>query len=217
MRGRDRACARCARPARGASPTPARRVAAVAAALVAVLVAALAVPAQAFDLSELAASRQRVQEGAAGFHETRHISALAAPVERSGTLLYRRPDYLEMNVETPHAERLVISGRTLRVSTPAGERTLALDSEPALLAWTESLRATLAGDVAALTRYFATQLSGDKNGWTLALEPRDATLRAQVASIVIRGTGDAIERVETREQGGDDTVMDITPQRSRAP
>jgi outer membrane lipoprotein-sorting protein len=194
-----------------------RRLGAWRAMALAATLAATAAPTLAFDLAELVASRQRVTEGTARFHETRHVSALAAPVEREGTLLYRRPDYLEMNVESPRAERMVISGRTLRLTTPSGERTLALDSEPALLAWTESLRATLAGDLPALSRFFATKLTGDASAWTLTLEPRDAILRAQIASILIGGAGDAIRRIEMREQGGDDTVMDITPQRMRTP
>lgn len=177
-----------------------------------VALAAWAPRADAFDLEDLAALRGRVTESTARFHETRHIGALTAPVERTGTLLYRRPDHLEMNVETPRPEKLVIDGGTLRVTTASGVRTLSLDSEPALLAWTESLRATLAGDIASLSRHFDTRLSGDEHGWSLALEPRDPVLRSQIASIVIGGAGEAIARVEMREQGGDDAVMEITAQ-----
>ncbi len=171
----------------------------------------LVASAHAFDLADLAAARGRIVISAARFRETRHIATLLTPLERSGTLLYRRPDHIAMHVVTPQPEDLVIDGNTLRLSAPAGERTLALDDEPALLAWTESLRATLAGDVPALTRYFVPTLSGDSSGWRLALEPRDAALRAQISSIVIDGEADALRRVEVRESGGDDTVMDITP------
>ena len=186
-------------------------------AAVALATVALTLPVRAFDLADLAAARARVPESTARFHETRHIAALAAPVQRSGTLLYRRPDYLEMNVETPRAEQMVISNRMLRITTASGVRTLALDSEPALLAWTESLRATLAGDVTALRQNFATTLTGDEGSWKLVLEPRDATLRAQIAAIEISGAKDAIRRIEMREQGGDDAVMEILPERSRTP
>jgi len=181
-----------------------------------VALAAWAPRAFAFDLEGLAALRARVTESSARFHEIRHIGALTAPVERTGTLSYRRPDHLEMNVETPRPEKLVIDGGTLRVTTASGVRTLSLDGEPALLAWTESLRATLAGDIASLSRHFDTRLSGDEHAWSLALEPRDPVLRSQIASIVIGGAGEAIARVEMREQGGDDAVMEITAQHSPA-
>jgi outer membrane lipoprotein-sorting protein len=177
----------------------------------------VAQPANAFDLADLAALRMRVAESAARFHETRHIGALAAPVERTGTLLYRRPGHLEMNVETPLPEQLVIDGRRLRLTTASGVRTLSLDGEPALLAWTESLRATLAGDTPALLRHFDAELSGSEDAWTLTLDPHDQVLRSQIAAIVISGAGATVRRIETHEQGGDDAVMEIVPQRPRTP
>jgi hypothetical protein len=99
----------------------------------------------------------------------------------------------------------------------AGVRTLRLDSEPALRAWTESLRATLAGDVPSLTRHFVPTLDGTPDAWRLALEPRDPTLRGQIAVIDITGKGTAVTRVEIVEQDGDRSVMDIVARALRAP
>jgi outer membrane lipoprotein-sorting protein len=163
----------------------------------------------AFDLEDLAALRAGVQQDRARFREVRHLAALTSPIERSGTLAYRRPDHLEMNVEAPAPERLVIDRGRLTITTAQGERTLVLDSEPALLAWTESLRATLAGDVAALARHFSVQLAGTAASWTLALVPRDPALAAQIAAIDIAGAGASVRRISVRERGGDDSVMDI--------
>lgn len=171
----------------------------------------------AFGLDDLAALRAGVQQDRARFHETRRLAALTTPIERSGTLAYRRPDHLEMNVETPSPERLVIDRGRLTITTATGERTLALDSEPALLAWTESLRATLAGDIGALSRHFSVELSGAATGWTLALVPRDPGLAAQIATIDIAGSGAAVRRVSVRERGGDDSVMDIDPMQGANP
>ncbi len=181
---------------------------AAALALAAMLLAS-ACAAQGFDLDALAAQRQRVATSSARFHETRRIATLTAPIERTGTLVYRRPDHLEMTVVTPRAELFTIDGATLRLRNADGDRTLSLDSAPALLAWTEGLRATLAGDLAALTRHFVPTLSGSAAAWTLTLEPRDALLRAQVATIVIDGGGDAIRRIDVRETNGDDALMEI--------
>jgi hypothetical protein len=170
-----------------------------------------AVSADAFDLADLAALRAGVAEAHAQFHEVRHVRALQAPLERSGTLVFRRPDFLEMKVDPPRAEDLVIQGRSLHIVSATGERTIALDTEPALLGWTESIRATLAGDTAALARYFDVRLGGDASAWVLTLEPRDAALRSAVQSIAIAGAGAAVRRVTVREVGGDDAVTDIVP------
>jgi len=183
-----------------------------AASVLAIVTGSILVTAQAsaaFSLDDLAALRAGVQQDQARFREVRHLAALTAPIERSGTLAYRRPDHLEMNVETPAPERLVIDRGRLTITTAKGERTLVLDSEPALLAWTESLRATLAGDVAALSRHFDVRLSGTVAAWTLALVPREPALAAQIAAIDIGGEGANVRRVRVRERGGDDSVMDI--------
>lgn len=177
----------------------------------------VAVPAQAFDLADVIALRQPVTAGTATFREVRHISTLTAPVERIGRLAYRRPDYLEMNVEAPHKEQVVVSGNTLRLRNAQGERTLALDSVPPLAASIEGLRATLAGDAVTLARFFDVRVAGSASAWTLDLAPRDPALRAQVDGISISGRGSAILRMQVREAGGDQTVMDIVPDLSRTP
>jgi outer membrane lipoprotein-sorting protein len=176
-----------------------------------------ATPAHAFDVADVMALRQPVAAGTATFRESRHIATLAAPMERSGRLAYRRPDHLEMNVELPRKEQVVVDGATLRLRNAKGERTLALDSAPALRASIESLRATLAGDGATLARFFDVRAAGSAAAWTLELVPRDATLKDQVASIAIGGRGAAIVRMEVREQGGDVSIMDIVPDPTPAP
>ena len=194
-----------------------------AAAMIAIAWAAIAVAADVvtgsgpFGLEQLAASLAGVTQREADFRETRHLAALTAPIVRAGTLAYVRPDRLEMNVETPTREQLVIDGGVLTVRSPAGVRTLRLDSEPSLRAWTESLRATLAGDVPSLTRHFVATLAGTPDAWKLALEPRDPTLHAQIAEIDITGTGASVTRVEIVEQDGDRSVMEIVARAPRAP
>lgn len=176
-----------------------------------------ATAAGAFGLEQLAASLAGVAQREADFRETRHLAALTSPIVRTGTLAYLRPDRLEMNVETPTREQMVIEGDVLTLRSRAGVRTLRLDSEPALRAWTESLRATLAGDVPSLTRHFVSTLDGTPDAWRLALEPRDPALHGQIAAIDITGKGTAVTRVEIVEQDGDRSVMDIVARASRAP
>lgn len=211
------------RPSTAMKPTP--RIAFMRAAATIVLAWAAAIAAMsgvataagAFGLEELAASLAGIARSDADFRETRHLAALTAPIVRTGTLAYVRPDRLEMNVESPAHEQLLIDGGVLTVRSPSGVRTLRLDSEPALRAWTESLRATLAGDVPSLTRHFAATLAGTVDAWKLALEPRDATLRTQIATIDISGKGASITQVEIVEQDGDRSVMEIVARPPRAP
>lgn len=204
------------KPGAGVAAIRAAAMIAIAGAAIAAT-AGVATAASPFGLEQLAASLAGESRREADFRETRHLAALTAPIVRTGTLVYVRPDRLEMNVATPAPEQLVIDGGILTMRSASGVRKLRLDSEPLLRAWTESLRATLAGDLPSLTRDFLATLAGTPDAWKLALEPRDATLRAQVAVIDITGKGSAVTQVEIVEQDGDRSVMDIVARPLRAP
>jgi outer membrane lipoprotein-sorting protein len=179
------------------------------------LVATSPLAAQAgFALGDLCATRAAVAGGNARFRETRTVAALKSPLERSGTLVYRRPDHLEMDVEAPRAEHLVIDGGRLTVDGARGRREIALADEPALLASTESLRATLAGDCASLQRFFTATLAGAAADWTLALVPRDPSLAALVTRVDIAGREAMVRQVTITDANGDVTRMDIEPMAS---
>ena len=75
----------------------------------------------------------------------------------------------------------------------------------------ESIRATLAGDLPALTRHFTTSLDGDASHWTLTLIPADTKLRELVTAIRIKGEQTSIRDIETTEADGDRTDTAITP------
>jgi hypothetical protein len=166
---------------------------------------------QALTLPELLNSMATVEARQASFVEQRNISLLDKPLVISGTLSYRRPDFLERRTEAPTRELMSVSGDRLTIEWPDRheQRTLSLNSNPTLWAFVESIRATLAGDRATLERFYWTTLSGDARRWTLTLEPRVASVAARVKSIILTGGGNVIGRVEVLEENGDRSVMDI--------
>jgi hypothetical protein len=110
-------------------------------------------PAAALELDEVLAGLRGVAERHGTFEETKRMTLLNGPLVRKGTLDYVRPDRLTMRVESPYYEKLDIAGDTLTIERRTGVTRLALASQPQLAAWVESLRATLAGDRAALTAH----------------------------------------------------------------
>jgi hypothetical protein len=166
---------------------------------------------QALTLPELLKSMSTVEARQASFVEQRNISLLDKPLVISGTLSYRRPDFLERRTETPAREVMSVSGDRLTIEWPARHerRTLSLNSNPTLWVFVESIRATLAGDGATLERFYWTTLSGDVHHWTLTLEPRAASVAARVKTIILTGAGNVIGRAEVLEENGDRSVMDI--------
>lgn len=183
---------------------------------VALLALVLLVPcgrAFALSLDELMRELRSVPERHAAFEETKQIALLATPIVRRGSLDYTRPDRLRMQVDTPYFERLSIAGDDLTIERRTGVTRIALSAQPALAAWIESLRATLAGDGASLQQRFDVRVTGELAQWRLDLTPRDAGLGAVVARVAISGRGGEVLRFEIEEVKGDSTRMEIAPRR----
>jgi hypothetical protein len=172
--------------------------------------------------SKLGARRERQ----ARFDERKFSALLKAPIESSGTLTFRAPDFLEKRTVEPQREWVRIEGNVVTYEgSPMGgavqKRTFALSDVPLLAALSESLRATLAGDLSALRRHYDVGWNALQTpvraqveataGWQLTLVPRERALRDAVAKVVLRGAGSEVSAVEIVEASGDLTLMRITP------
>lgn len=169
----------------------------------------------ALTLDELTRALQSVPERHASFEETKHVALIDGPLVRRGTFDYMRPDRLQMRVDAPYFERLEIRGDALAIERRSGTTRVALSAQPALAAWIESLRATLAGDRPALEAHFAVSVAGTLADWRLTLVPREAALAALVARVTIAGRASEVVRFEIDETRGDTTAIVITPARPR--
>jgi hypothetical protein len=124
--------------------------------------------------------------------------------------LYEAPDHLEQRTLKPHPQSLVVDHGLVTLQLGERERTLRLADYPQLLPLVESVRATLAGDRAALEREFKLEFSGALAHWELLLVPRDPALALQLRHIRLSGEGDAISEVEVLQSSGDRSLMRIT-------
>lgn len=181
----------------------------------------------------------RAGERQASFVEIKTSALLTTPVESSGTLRFRAPDLLEKATAAPRRERVTIEGERLTIEGIDGSgeirrRTLRASEVPQLAPLIESLRATLAGDVAALQRHYEIALVADRKppdlpandaarriartladpaAWLLRLTPHDVALRASVKQVLLHGAGRDIALVEFVEAAGDRTQLWIAPAR----
>lgn len=161
------------------------------------------------DLDRLMGALAQRKHGHVTFVEKKFIALLDRPVESSGELLYEAPDRLEKRTLKPKPESLVLDGGT--VSAQRGRRHYVVDLRqyPQVLPFIESIRATLAGDRAALERVFKVDFSGSFHQWQLGLVPLDAQLRKTVKEIHIGGEKDVIHSVEILEADGDRSLLTI--------
>ncbi len=107
-------------------------------------------------LSQLMTAMQQVKAANALFVERRYLSMLSRPIETSGRLSYFAPDKLRKQTLSPTAGLLIVDGGKLTIEEGPGgnSRTLSLEEYPQLGALVEAIRATLAGDLPSLRRYF---------------------------------------------------------------
>lgn len=194
------------RPAAGWAP----------AALLAVVLAPgpLLLPAAAADwgVEQLMQAFGEVKSSKARFVERKHMAILSAPLEYSGALIYVAPDRLEKHTQTPRRESLLLERDQLTIESPGRKhrRTVVLQDYPVIWAFVESIRSTLAGDLATLSRFYEVKLDGGERRWRLLLKPRDPQMEEVVSEIRLSGSRNWIDAVEIIEINGDRSVMTIT-------
>ena len=172
--------------------------------------AAQAAAAPAFDeLLQLLAARRH---GHVAFTEVQQLAMLERPLQSSGELLYDAPDRLEKRTLKPKAQTLVLEHGVL--TARRGQRTYVMElrEHPQVAPFVESIRATLAGDRAALERSFRVQFDGTLAHWTLLLLPVSASLAGAVQDVRIEGERDVIHTVQIRQSDGDTSLLTLGPE-----
>ena len=166
--------------------------------------------AQSWGLEALMLELGRVQHAKAHFVERKYLKILKTPLVLTGTLEYRAPDHLERRTVTPKPESFVVDGERLTLENTRGQRrSFALQDNPVLWAFVESIRSTLKGDLAMLDRFYAVALDGGSEAWQLSLTPKESRMSALISLIRIDGSGGRIESIEIREVQGDRSVMTV--------
>jgi hypothetical protein len=170
-----------------------------------------AAPADSHDLDQVMGMLAMRRHGSVEFIEQHFISVLSRPIESSGELRYDAPDRLEKRTLKPHAETLLLNGEQLTIERAHAKRVMDLHAYPQVLPFVESLRATLAGDRAALERLFRLDFTGSVSRWTLTLVPLESKIKQSVSQVRIDGAQDQLLKVEIRQSDGDRSVMTLRP------
>jgi outer membrane lipoprotein-sorting protein len=167
--------------------------------------------AEEWGLPQLMQTMSTIQSATRKFTERKYVSMLTTPLESSGTLLYQAPDRLEKHTLTPREEHMTLDHGVIVLYRPGqGKRTMMVNQYPAVGAFVESMRATLAGDQPTLEHYFEVKLEGNATRWRVQLTPRDQAVRDMVREIHLEGRNAAINSVEILEANGNHSLMTIS-------
>lgn len=167
--------------------------------------------AAAWTLEQLMGALAQRGEANAQFVEVKRLRLLSQPLTLRGTLIYKAPDTLIKHTTKPNEEIMIVRGDRISIEVPArhSKRELTLQDSSVLWAFVESLRATLRGDRATLTRFYDAALGGDRGNWKLQLTPRDAKMRNVIRVIDIGGRDNRLVSIDIQETGGDRSTLTI--------
>jgi hypothetical protein len=171
--------------------------------------AAAAEPTGAAGLDQVLQLFAARRHGHVTFSEVHRLAMLERPLQSSGELLYDAPDRLEKRTLRPKVETLILENGVLTAHRGARTYRLSLREYPQAVPYVESIRATLAGDRAALERFFTPQFSGTAERWSLTLVPSEATLARTVREVRIEGERDAIHTVRITQTDGDASLLTL--------
>jgi outer membrane lipoprotein-sorting protein len=165
-----------------------------------------------WGIPQLMQSMASVKSSEKKFTERKYMSVLTTPLVSSGTLSYRAPAWLAKHTLHPRNERMVLDHGIISIENSSGQvqRSMMVDQYPAIGAFVESIRATLAGDRKALEKYYRIELAGNAEHWHLQLLPRDPGMLRMVNKIRMEGRGNQIDTVEIWEANGNRSVMTVT-------
>lgn len=169
----------------------------------------LSARARADDLDALMQLLAQRSHAEVSFVEQHFLKLLSRPVESMGELRFDAPDRLEKHTLEPRDEDLKVEGDVLTMTRHGKTRVASLGDYPQIAPLIESIRATLAGDRAALERAFQLSLLGDLEHWALVLRPRDARIATRISEVRIDGDRDRLLTVAIRERDGDRSLITL--------
>ena len=147
----------------------------------------------------------------ADFTDRKYLTSLDRPLESSGELLYAAPSHFEKRTIKPKPETLIVDGDTVSIERNGSKRSLSLSSYPEIAAFTDSIRATLAGDLAALSRNYRVAVDGTPAQWRLTLLPSDQKIAGVVSRVTVNGHDDRIDAFEVLQADGNRSVTTLSP------
>ncbi len=165
-----------------------------------------------WNAERLIATLSKNRQAEVRFEETAFSNLLTEPLKTQGILRFTPPARLEKHVTAPYDERYLVDGDTVLFErkTKGINRTLSLQDYPALQAFVEAFRSTLANDVVTLKRFYSVTLQGEPRRWVLILRPLDTAAQELVESIRFSGEGEQVRGIEIRAPDGDRSVMVMT-------
>lgn len=145
------------------------------------------------------------------FEQRKTVKGFRNPIVSSGEFVVARGRGVVWRTLAPFASTLVVTRDAVIARQADGSiaRRLSAGEEPAVRAVSETLFGVLAADLSALVQRF--EVSGDsgREGWRLALLPREPALARWIQRVELEGDR-FLQAVRLQEASGDQTAIRFT-------
>ncbi len=176
---------------------------------------------QTWDVSGLMHRFSGIVHAKLVFRETRNSAFIVTDLVTTGSIEYRRPDYIEKNVVSPIAEKIVIAGDYVSIEKVVHQRKgedvvqiqkYPVQSHPVLATAVASLRAILDGDETLIRQDFEIELEGSRADWQLNLIPDNPEILKYFDRITLHGSDARIRKIVSVLADGDQSMLELTYQ-----
>ncbi len=168
-----------------------------------------------WSLQDLMQTMAQIDSFKANFEEIKDFAFFTDAVKVNGLLSYTKPSYLKREVHSPYREVTIIEDDIIHIERErtgdndnSQQQRLSIDIHPAVRTLIESIRATFAGDLKVLEKYYKLALAGDESAWHLILHPQQDQVIEYVRQVEIFGAGREVNKIITIE--ADDSESEIT-------
>jgi len=122
-------------------------------------------------LRQIEAAQADTRTVTARFSQTKYLSLLDEPVVSTGRFLFKRPDKVRLDVETPRAATVLVDGRNISIPGMTESDKQQIGMTPMAQLFTE-LGAMFGGSTAALERHFDVVAQSSGNAIVVTLTPK---------------------------------------------
>jgi len=148
------------------------------------------------------------------FTEKKFYSFLKKPTELHGVLRYSQPNTLEKTILSLNKKSSyrIIGSKLFIKKEGKKERKVLLSHYPEVLALANSIRALFAGKIAVLKEFFAIELKGSPDNWTMVLTPTDIDLEEKIEYLEIKGEQGRLKQIIIKDTDGDKSILTLMVQ-----
>ena len=165
--------------------------------------------ARALELQEVLRATAVEPPARVRFREERHNPLLENPLILTGYLEYLGPAQMRKVIETPFEEAFLIDAAHIEVEREGKVQRIPLRQARSLQSMLVGIEAVLAGNESRIEKDFRYELGGEKQAWSMRLEPLSRRVARNLASILVQGNASNVQNIRINLSNGEWQLIEL--------